>query len=379
MDGAHTLPEELTDAVYRAALEPRAWGDVMQSMQHSFPSEAQTFYLLHVQPRRVQPVSLVGIAPAWVRSFNELYFRADNPWMRLTQQLHRPGIIRTNVRLDRMLRERGALYRSTYYNEWMRPQGFRHTLGSTLLCERGILANITLMRAPDRKPFSPAEVRRFEALNRHMTRALQMSAQLESSDAGTTSTALIDALPQALAVVDAQRRVLHANAPMQALLRRKQGLALRDGRLEAAQAPSLQAFLKYFAEAFGLGSPGANLAPPPPLRLPDAGSAGMRLTVMPLVGRLGRTLIAGPTALLMVAEEGVPPGLNLAALCSLHGYTPAEGRLAELLARGHDLKDAAQQLGVTYGTARVYLKAVFEKTRVHSQAQLVARLLGPAS
>ena len=36
-------------------------------------------------------------------------------------------------------------------------------------------------------------------------------------------------------------------------------------------------------------------------------------------------------------------------------------------------------LGVTYGTARVYLKTVFEKTDVHTQAQLVARLLGDAA
>jgi hypothetical protein len=57
---ANALPEELTDAVYRAALEPAAWGDVMRSMNQRFPSAAQTFYFLHLRPRRVQPVSLVG-------------------------------------------------------------------------------------------------------------------------------------------------------------------------------------------------------------------------------------------------------------------------------------------------------------------------------
>jgi DNA-binding CsgD family transcriptional regulator len=32
-------------------------------------------------------------------------------------------------------------------------------------------------------------------------------------------------------------------------------------------------------------------------------------------------------------------------------------------------------MGVTYGSARVYLKLAFEKVGVHSQAQLVARVL----
>ena len=379
MDFAEAVPEELTDAVYRAALDPTGWGEVMQSTKRHFPSVAQTFYLLHMQPRRIQPISLAGIEPAWIRAFDELYFAADNPWIRMTQQLHRPGVVRTNERLDRVLRARGALYRSSYYNEWMRPQRFKYTIGNTLLAEGGVVANITLMRAPDMKTFSGPEVRRFEALSRHMTRALQMSVRLESTDAGATRSGVLDALPQALAIVDARRRVLYANAPMEARLRRRQGLMLRKGRLEATHAAAQQALPQRIAAAFGPAPAGTGLAPPPPLLLPDAGTAGLRLTVMPLVGRLGHSLIAGPTALLMVAEEGARPALNHAAICLRHGYTPAEGRLAMLLARGHALKDAAHRLGVTYGTARAYLKAVFDKTGVHSQAQLVARLLGPAN
>jgi DNA-binding CsgD family transcriptional regulator len=71
------------------------------------------------------------------------------------------------------------------------------------------------------------------------------------------------------------------------------------------------------------------------------------------------------------------PG-GAAAVCLQHGYAPAEGRLSDLLARDHELNEASQRMGVTYGTAQSYLKAVFDKTGVHSQAQLVSRLLGAA-
>ena len=244
MDDSDRQLEELTDAVYRAALEPLAWNDVMQSMKRSFPSAAQTFYLLHMQPHRIQPVSLAGIEPAWLRSFDALYFAPDNPWIRMTQHLHRPGVVRTNERLDRVLRTRGALYRSSYYNDWMRPQGFKYTIGNTLLSEGGIVANITLMRAPDMRTFGSAEVRRFEALSRHMTRALQMSMRLERTESGAADTGVLDALPHALAVVDAQRRLLHANAAMESLLRRRCGLAAREGRIEAASADAQPALRK---------------------------------------------------------------------------------------------------------------------------------------
>ena len=66
-------------------------------------------------------------------------------------------------------------------------------------------------------------------------------------------------------------------------------------------------------------------------------------------------------ALLLVTEC---PGRRVLA-CSevrhLHGCTAAEARLAKLLAEGHGLREAAQSLGITYGTARAYLKIVFQK------------------
>jgi DNA-binding CsgD family transcriptional regulator len=376
MQRVDRMPEELTAAVYGAALDPLAWNDVMQSMQRSFPSVAQTFYLLHMRPHRIQPVSLVGIEPTWVRNFDALYFAADNPWIRLTGQLHRPGVVRTNERLDRFLRQRGALYRSSYYNEWMRPQGFKYTIGNTLLAEDGIVANVTLMRAPDMKTFGAAEVRAFELLSRHMTRALQMSIRLGRTEASATSTAVLDALPRAVAIVGAQHQLLYANAAMEALLRRGDGLALRQGRLCATRAESQRLLAERIAAAL---SPTASSAAAPadaqPLRLHASSRGPLGLTVIPLVGRVGQTLIARPTVLLMASDETTPPRQSVAAICQRHHLTATEGRLAELLARGRGLRDAAQAMGITYGTARGYLKTVFEKTGVHTQAQLVARLL----
>ena len=68
MPAAHLQLEDIVDAVYAAALDPSAWEQVMQGMAQRFPSLAQTFYLLHMQPHRIQPVSLAGIEPRWLRS-----------------------------------------------------------------------------------------------------------------------------------------------------------------------------------------------------------------------------------------------------------------------------------------------------------------------
>jgi len=371
---AHALPEELTDAVYRAALEPAAWDDVMRLMSHRFPSAAQTFYILHLEPRRVQPVSLVGIAPRWLRSFDEHYFARDNPWIKLTQRLHRPGVVRTNERLDRLLRDPGVLYRSSYYNDWMRPQGFKYTIGNTLLAENGIVANITLLRAPDMQTFSRAEVQTFENLSTHMTRSLQMGIRLERPESCPASTATLDAMPQAIAVLDAQRRVLYANTAMESVLARKQGLAVRHGELKPTDEGAQQRFAACVANALSPGSATAGGHTPLVLRLAESGH--LRLQVLPLAGSLGRALVSKPTVLLMATEHARLASSSHVAICQLYGCTPSEARLAQLLAEGKTLQESAIQLGITYGSARVYMKIVFEKVGVHTQAQLVARVLG---
>ena len=371
---AHVSPEELTDAVYRAALEPAAWDDVMHLLKDRFPSEAQTFYILHLEPRRVQPVSLVGIAPRWLRSFDEHYFARDNPWIRLTQQLA-PARLGAHQRAARALVARPRSAVPLFVLQRVdAPPGFKYTIGNTLLSQTGIVANITLLRAPDMKTFSRTEVHDFEQLSKHMSRALQMGIRLERPETNPASAATLDAMPQAIAVLDAQRRVLYANTLMDALLARKQGLVLRQGEFKATDEGDQQRLSACVADALTPGSRAGSDTTPLIMRLGDAGH--LRLHVLPLTGSLGRVLIARPTVLVLVTEHVRLASASHAAICQLFRCTPSEARLAQLLAEGHTLQESATRMGITYGSARVYMKLVFEKVGVHTQAQLVARVLG---
>ena len=369
------IQEELTDAVFRAALEPDAWVDVMRLMNDRFPSAAQTFYFLHREPRRVRPVCLTGVGPRWVATFDALYFAPDNPWIRLTGRLHRPGVVRTNERLARLLNDGDALYRSSYYNEWMRPQGFKYTIGNTLLADQDIVANITLLRAPDMPTFGDAEVRDFGVLSQRLTRSLQMAVRLERAESSPLPALVVDALPHAVALVDAHGRVVHANAAMEALVREHNGLALRHGSLQADQ-PADQAQLRAMIAAATRPGP-ADIDAPASLVLRGRGGGTLTLHAVPVAGAIRRYLPAMPIALVTATAGSSEPHVSTESLRCLHGCTRSEARLVSHLVTGRDLRSAARAMGITYGTARVYLKLVFEKLGVHSQAQLVARVLGP--
>ena len=69
-----------------------------------------------------------------------------------------------------------------------------------------------------------------------------------------------------------------------------------------------------------------------------------------------------------ISLRGIEP------ICLLHGLTPVETRLTQLLFSGRSVTQAAAIMHVTPHTARAYLKQIFDKTQTHRQIDLL-RLL----
>jgi DNA-binding CsgD family transcriptional regulator len=79
------------------------------------------------------------------------------------------------------------------------------------------------------------------------------------------------------------------------------------------------------------------------------------------------------TAIIVLDLEECPvPDENL--LRDLFLLTPAEARLAKRLSCGEGLDSIARDLGVTRGTLRAQLKALFWKTGTRRQGELIALL-----
>jgi DNA-binding CsgD family transcriptional regulator len=80
---------------------------------------------------------------------------------------------------------------------------------------------------------------------------------------------------------------------------------------------------------------------------------------------------AHPATAAALFDLPVPSAVRLKALFDL---TAAEARLAQRLARGDSVEEAAQALSIKMTTARTQLAAVFAKTDTRRQAKLVAIL-----
>lgn len=83
--------------------------------------------------------------------------------------------------------------------------------------------------------------------------------------------------------------------------------------------------------------------------------------------------------LLVIFDPDRHPQPPIQALREIFHLTRAEARLVEQLLLGRGPSEAAQALGVTIHTVRTYLKRLYGKLGVNSQAMLVRRLLQAVS
>jgi DNA-binding CsgD family transcriptional regulator len=97
------------------------------------------------------------------------------------------------------------------------------------------------------------------------------------------------------------------------------------------------------------------------------------LRILPVHGA-ARTSLLGARVLLTLTPVEPRPGPKAALLVKAFGLTPAEARLASIIAEGVSPERAAEELGVSPVTVRNQLKVVFAKTDTHRQGALVALL-----
>ena len=80
-------------------------------------------------------------------------------------------------------------------------------------------------------------------------------------------------------------------------------------------------------------------------------------------------------ALVLIVDPAARPRVDPDLAAAVLGLTPAESRLAVMVASGHSVRSIATLTGRTEGTVRWHLKQIFRKQRISRQSDLVRRVL----
>lgn len=112
---------------------------------------------------------------------------------------------------------------------------------------------------------------------------------------------------------------------------------------------------------------------PPPVKLECPAGKVFYVDVIPLP-EVYRDRLDGAHSLLSIREVDQEPASTGLLLQEEFHLTPAEAAVAVQLSQGLSLKQTAGKLNISIWTARSHLRAIFQKTGTHRQAELVSLL-----
>jgi DNA-binding CsgD family transcriptional regulator len=200
----------------------------------------------------------------------------------------------------------------------------------------------------------------------HLRRAMLISNMV---DHGKAQAALfgdtLDGIAAGLFLVDANGRILHANASGQALLARGVVLRAYGGKLVSNDAGAEQELYRVL-DAVGGGVPGADT-----VAVPLTARHGEHYVahVLPLTSGLRRRAGAGyaAAAAVFVQRALLDVPSPQVAIAKLYKLTPMELRV---------LPEVAAMMGSSSSTIRTHLRRLFSKTGTDRQADLVKLVAG---
>ena len=361
---------DIVDLVYETVHKPTLWGAVAEKISEALGGDSLGLYASFPESKTPAVLGL-GSMPHDVWDSFSGYYAAINPVMQACERLFSPE----DVWLSHLAITDQALERSECYNDFYRPNRMHYFAGLRIELPNHIAANFSCQRSKELGPFDCNEAEILLRLRPHLSRALQLHTQLNHLHSlSIAAQSALDAFDHAVLGLNGQARIVMANARFESILRQQSVLCVKNGRLVASDLPAnlkLQKAINSVLNQTGDSCVEAVTS----IALPQENNdSPLHLTVTPYHcgSFLGRPTIR---ALLFLSPSMQPRASRTSVLRTLFALTPAEARIAEKIAAGLELKDIADQLGITFATARIHMKRILSKTGVNRQTQLVAFVL----
>jgi len=359
--------------IHQAGLEPTRWSGVVVRIAKLVGARSGSFHCLDRSTGHLEVFGSLGFDPAACRGYQEHYFRVD----RLTEAMLRfpPGLCFVGEQLV----DRETFEASEFFTGFLAPLGMRHFVGGLTLEDRGVVALVGFHRPAELGPFDARAANALGLLFPHLAHAAQVHSRMTQMRAQVEALQRIhDRWPAGVILTDADGAVVWCNRMAAEILRDADGLFVHRRRLTADRPDAnreLRELLRRAAGSNGHGRSGAvTTVPRRSVREPYS------VLVAPLPPHNGTPngIVNQPLVVVFLCDPAQVVRTPAEVLRRLYRLTPAEARLAEALMAGTRLRDAADRLEITEGTARSYLKRVLHKTGAERQSDLVRVILsGP--
>jgi DNA-binding CsgD family transcriptional regulator len=352
--------ESLVDRIYEAAVQPEEWSSVLHDLGRTVDA-AGGMLLTRRTDVWVGWMFSPGIAPG----LND-YLGSEAASRSLTT----PRLIAENR--AGWVGEHEVLSDDEYANDalitqWGGQHGLNHAAATAVSIPGGDFAVVHVQRRAGQPKFEPAALTRLDSFRPHLARASLLAARwrMERLRTATEALALIG-VPAA--VLDFEGTVVAANSVVQQLKAfmvwgSRDQVALVD-RTANAKLRAVVAKARYERG-------------PARSTFPALGDNGERAVVHLIpITLTARDIFSRGYTLLVVTPIEMSVTVDDELIQGLFDLTHAEAAVARAICEGLDRVQTAARHGVSVETVRTQLKAVFDKTGVRRQAELVGLLRG---
>ena len=261
--------------------------------------------------------------------------------------------------------------RSVAYNEMLARSDTANALHARLDGPHGSRIIWTVADPVDDAGWSSQRVETVARLLPHIRQYVRVRLALIDAQAiGSTMTGLLEATRCGVIQLDPRGRIVALNARAHEVLRTGEGLSAAKGTLRARipkEDATLQRLLARALPRFG----GAGVSGSMTLTRPLVSPPRLVLHVSPVGAGRPDLRASRVAAIVLIVEPEKRPVADPALVADALGLTPAEARVAVMLAEGRTLGDIALATGRSTGTVRWHLKQIFAKNGISRQVELV--------
>lgn len=265
---------------------------------------------------------------------------------------------------------------SDYYRRYCTAQNVFHVMGVDISPPSGGIFRFRVTRPESQDGFSSADRALCDALIPHMSRALHIHSLLGHRHSMSALYAqAMGRMSIATLILDPNGRILETNQVAREMLDLGDGLKAVGGRLEASYPGDNKRLYKSIRAASSVAAEGGvALAEALSIARPS-GQVSLGIVVEPVPQQEWNDGDSQPAVVIYSRDAVGQSMLSTAMTRQVFGFTPSESALAMELANGLTLEEAANSLGIRRNTARAHLRAIFSKTGVRRQTELVRLIL----
>jgi len=362
----------LIAAIYDAAIDPQIWPGVLRAAAIYVGGHAAAIFAKGISGLAFGVFHDDGtITDEYKRRYFETYARLDPATAgHLYAELEQPIATADILDYDEFLESR-------FYKEWAVPQGIVDFLSAPIEKQGQWAALFGVFRSAEQGVVDDTMRHRTRLIIPHVRRAVLIGKVIEegSRQAASLSEAL-DGLASGLFLVDSRGRIVHVNEAGDRLVTEGRAVAIREGRLVAAQKSATALLAESFSAAASgdadLGIKGISV----PIETRDGDHFVAH--VLPLTSGARRDAGAhyAATAAVFVHPTTLHTPAAPELVAKTFGLTLSELRVLLTVTQVGGVAETADTLGVAEATVKTHLHRVFAKTGTSRQADLVKLIAG---